>query len=130
MKHLFIVSYAAAALTVVAAPQAGYREPTIAQDQAQAVQTSIRQMPDFVDLTNQLAQFVIDKQAFTNDRAVFSVDVAAVSDAATKQALLDLRALHNDQLAMQTDLKQACADMKRLIKAIANSTTNNATLNQ
>ena len=125
MKYVAIAVCWGLALAVFAAPPAGYLDKPVA-----IMQGRIRQMPDFVDLTNQLAQFVVDKQAFTNDRAVFGVDVASVSDAATKQALLDLRALHNDQLAMQTDLKQACADMKRLIKAIANSTTNNATLNQ
>ena len=98
------------ACVAIAAPKVGYVEPTIQQDLQVLAQSNIKSMPDFIDLTNQLAQFVINKTDYTNM-------VSVVADAPTKAAIKALA-------AMVVDLKQAVADEKRLIKALANGVTN------
>ena len=110
MKYAAIAACWAIALVVVAAPKVGYVEPTIQQDLQVQAQSSIKSMPEWIDLTNQLAQFVIDKVDYTDK-------VAQVADAPTKAAIKALA-------AMVVDLKQAVADEKRLIKALANGVTN------
>lgn len=109
MRHLLTAALCALALAAAAGPIV---ESFPANMAAQATTTAIRSMPDFIDLTNQLAQYTADKIVYTGQ-------VAQVSDAQTRQAI---KALAD----MVQDLKQAVADQKRLIKALANSTTNSA----
>lgn len=116
MKYASILILFSCALVASAVPPAGYREPTIDQDKQQAAQASIKQLPDWTSLTNNLAQYGADRDDYTNK-------VGSVSDAQTKAAIKALA-------QMVADLKQAVADEKRLIKAIANSTTNNSVISQ
>lgn len=80
------------------------------------IQVLIQNLPDWQSLTNDRASYVTDKDAYTGS-------VAAVSDANTKQAIKQLAACVQDCQAQISDLK-------RVILAIVNSTTNNAIISQ
>ncbi len=83
---------------------------------AYVVQTSIIALPDWQDLKTNRAAYVVDKVDYTNK-------VSAVSDVPTRQAV---RAL----AACVQDLQAQIDDLKRLLKAVVNVTTNNTVLNQ
>ena len=116
MKYKAIIACWALALAVMAAPQTGYREPTIKQDLATVVQSTITNLPDWIDLTNQIAMYDVNK-------ATVVTDIAGISNTNTVQAL-------NDMLTIIQNVKVMSSDEKRLLRAISSVTTNPATLNQ
>lgn len=79
-------------------------------------QAAITALPDWQNMASNRAAYVADKQDYTNK-------VAQVSDATTKQAI-------RAQATCVQDLQAQISDLKRVVLAIANATTNSAALDQ
>ena len=116
MKYKLIFACWAVALAVMAAPKSGYNEPTIAQDQAQVAQASIKSLPDWQALKDDRASYVADKSTYASN-------IMAVADAPTKTAIKNLA-------ACVQDLQAQISDLKRVVLAVANSTTNTVIIGQ
>ena len=116
MKRMLFALAMLAAAAAIAAPIVESNPAGVSVRRQAAAQEGIKSLRDWVSLTNDRAAYVADKAAYTGQ-------VAQVTDVQTRQAIRALAACVQDCQAQINDLK-------RVVLAIANGSTNNAIINQ